>query len=147
MDFKGKVQNSKFEFLECCLKYADDPPGGSLHSLATEKFEFRVIVLERIFFDFSEMCSKPEILYLQPEPKPAKPEPARLKPNRTEPNRPNHVYVLHTFCGLLYICFEAKYIKPAFGRFGSVRFGSVSSRPGPVLPVRFRYTGPVLAGS
>ena len=41
------------------------PPGGSLHSLATEKFEFRVIVLERIFFDFSEMCSKPEILYLQ----------------------------------------------------------------------------------
>ena len=39
------------------------PPGGSLHSLATEKFEFRVIVLERDFFDFSEMCSKPEILY------------------------------------------------------------------------------------
>ena len=30
---------------------------------------------------------------------------------------------------------------------GSVRFGSVSSWPGPVLPVRFRYTGPVLAGS
>ena len=41
------------------------PPGGSLHTLATEKFEFRVIVLERDFFDFSEMCSKPEILYLQ----------------------------------------------------------------------------------
>ena len=41
------------------------PPGGSLHSLAAEKFEFRVIVLERDFFDFSEMCSKPEILYLE----------------------------------------------------------------------------------
>ena len=41
-------------------------PAGSLHSLATEKFEFRVIVLEKDFFDFSEMCSKPEILYLQP---------------------------------------------------------------------------------
>ena len=39
------------------------PPGGSLHSLATEKFEFRVIALERDFFDLLEICSKPEILY------------------------------------------------------------------------------------
>ena len=31
------------------------PPGGSLHSLATEKFEFRVIALERDFFDFLEI--------------------------------------------------------------------------------------------
>ena len=46
--------------------------------------------MEKDFFDFSEMCSKPEILNLEPEPKPTKPEPARLKPNRTEPNRPNH---------------------------------------------------------
>ena len=28
------------------------PPGGSLHSLATEKLEFRVIALERVFVDF-----------------------------------------------------------------------------------------------
>ena len=28
------------------------PPGGSLHSLATEKFELRVIALERTFLDF-----------------------------------------------------------------------------------------------
>ena len=44
------------------------PPGGSLHSLATEKFEFRVIALERDFFDFLEICSKPGILYF-PDPR------------------------------------------------------------------------------
>ena len=44
--------HSKFEFLECCLKNAGDPPGGSLHSLATKKFEFRVIALERHFLCF-----------------------------------------------------------------------------------------------
>ena len=44
------------------------PPGGSLHSLATEKFEFRVIALERDFFDLLEICSKPEILYF-PDPR------------------------------------------------------------------------------
>ena len=60
--------------LECCLKDADDdspggglrpppPPGGSLHTLASEKFEFRVIVLERYFLDFLEICSKPTILF------------------------------------------------------------------------------------
>ena len=59
--FQG--HHSKFEFLESCLNNADDPPGGglrppppggSLHSLATEKFELRIMALERFFLDFFE---------------------------------------------------------------------------------------------
>ena len=53
LPFQG--DHSKFEFLECCLKNADIPRGGGglgiLHTLATEKFEFRVIALERDFFE------------------------------------------------------------------------------------------------
>ena len=65
-----KIQNipfqgdhSKFEFLECCLKNADiprrPPPLGILHTLATEKFEFRVIALERDLLMLLEIFSKP----------------------------------------------------------------------------------------
>ena len=56
--------HSNFEFLECCLKNADDPPGGgafgppspggSLHTLATEKFEIRVIALSGFFGFFGK---------------------------------------------------------------------------------------------
>ena len=62
--FQG--HHSKFEFLECCLKNADDPPGGgfapplggSLHSLAAERFELRAMALERDVFDFFGNISK-----------------------------------------------------------------------------------------
>ena len=54
---KKSKQGSRsiFEFLERCLKHADirrvGRPLGTLHTLATEKFKFRVIALERDLLD------------------------------------------------------------------------------------------------
>ena len=60
--FENNLKNKKnfpkpsleVRFLDCCLKHADIPRGrpplGILHTLATEKFEFRVMALERDFF-------------------------------------------------------------------------------------------------
>ena len=69
--FQG--DHSKFEFLECCLKNADDPPGGGGFAPPWEILAFSRnreirISSDRLgkgfFFDFLEICSKPEILYL-----------------------------------------------------------------------------------